>query len=140
MAEQDRQEQVISHRKEQSLTKITKAVFPDTTNHHDTLFGGTALQWMDEVSFIAATRFSRQRIVTVSSDKIDFQHPVPAGSIVELIAQVVEVGRTSLKVKVNMLVENLYCDGQEKAITGYFSFVAIDENKKPTPILPKSDH
>jgi acyl-CoA hydrolase len=133
-------EQVIKDRKQESLTRVTKAVFPETTNHHDTLFGGTALQWMDEVSFIAATRFSRQRIVTVSSDKIDFQHPVPAGSIVELIAQVVDVGRTSLKVEVNMLVESLYCDGQEKAITGYFSFVAIDENKKPTPILPKADH
>jgi len=133
-------DKVIEYRKEQSRTHITKAVFPDTTNHHDTLFGGTALQWMDEVSFIAATRFSRQRIVTVSSDKIDFKHPVPAGSIVELIAQVVEVGRTSLKVEVNMLLENLYQDGQENAITGYFTFVAIDENKKPTQILPKTDH
>lgn len=133
-------DKVIEYRKEQSRTHITKAVFPDTTNHHDTLFGGTALQWMDEVSFIAATRFSRQRIVTVSSDKIDFKHPVPAGSIVELIAQVIEVGRTSLKVEVNMLLENLYQDGQENAITGYFTFVAIDENKKPTQILPKTDH
>ena len=53
---------------------------------------------MDEVSFIAATRFSRQNIVTVSSDKIDFKHPVPAGSVVELIANVIEVGRTSIKV------------------------------------------
>lgn len=133
-------DKIIEYRKEQSKTHITKAVFPDTTNHHDTLFGGTALQWMDEVSFIAATRFSRQRIVTVSSDKIDFKHPVPAGSIVELIAQVVEVGRTSLKVEVNMLLEGLYQDGQENAITGYFTFVAIDENKKPTQILPKTDH
>jgi acyl-CoA hydrolase len=126
---------VIEKRKKLAQTRVTKAVFPDTTNHHDTLFGGTALQWMDEVSFIAATRFSRQAIVTVSSDKIDFKHPVPAGSVVELIADVVEVGRTSLKVKVDMFVEDLYKDGCEKAITGYFSFVAIDENKKPTPVI-----
>lgn len=128
-------EEMIQQRKLASKTSITKAVFPDTTNHHDTLFGGTALQWMDEVSFIAATRFSRKSIVTVSSDKIDFKHPVPAGTIVELIANVVAVGRTSLKVEVNMLVESMYADGQEVAITGYFTFVAIDENKKPTAIL-----
>ena len=133
--EKERSE-VIEQRKRASKTSITKAVFPETTNHHDTLFGGTALQWMDEVSFIAATRFSRQSIVTVSSDKIDFKHPVPAGTIVELIAKVVNVGRTSLKVEVNMLVESMYQDGQETAITGYFTFVAIDENKKPTAILP----
>jgi hypothetical protein len=29
-------------------TRIFKAVFPNTTNHYDTLFGGTALQMMDE--------------------------------------------------------------------------------------------
>ena len=67
-------DEIIAHRKTLAKTHVTKAVFPDTTNHHDTLFGGTALQWMDEVSFIAATRFSRQSIVTVSSDKIDFNH------------------------------------------------------------------
>lgn len=128
-------DEIIEQRKFASKTSITKAVFPETTNHHDTLFGGTALQWMDEVSFIAATRFSRKSIVTVSSDKIDFKHPVPAGTIVELIASIVEVGRTSIRVEVNMLVESMYQDGQEVAITGYFTFVAIDENKKPTAIL-----
>jgi len=131
-------EDVIEKRKALAQTRVTKAVFPDTTNHHDTLFGGTALQWMDEVSFIAATRFSRQKIVTVSTDKIDFNHPVPAGSVVELVANVVHVGRTSLKVQVDVYVEDLYKDGCEKAITGKFSFVAIDDDKKPTPVMPDS--
>lgn len=131
-------EDVIEKRKALAQTRVTKAVFPDTTNHHDTLFGGTALQWMDEVSFIAATRFSRQKIVTVSTDKIDFKHPVPAGSVVELVANVVHVGRTSLKVQVDVFVEDLYQDGCEKAITGKFSFVAIDDDKKPTPVMPDS--
>lgn len=129
-------EEIIANRKQLSQTRVTKAVFPDRTNHHDTLFGGTALLWMDEVSFIAATRFSRQNIVTVSSDKIDFKQPVPAGSVVELIADVIEVGRTSLKVRVDVYVEDLYKDGCIKAITGNFSFVAIDENRKPTSVLP----
>jgi acyl-CoA hydrolase len=44
---------------EASETRIFKAVFPNTTNHYDTLFGGTAMQLMDEVAFIAATRFAR---------------------------------------------------------------------------------
>ena len=129
-------EEIIAQRKRVSITTTSKAVFPQTTNHHDTLFGGTAMQWMDEIAFIAATRFSRQTIVTVSSDKIDFKHPVPAGTVVELTASVVEVGRTSLKVEVNMMVESMYLDDQKNAITGYFTFVAVDENKKPTSIIP----
>lgn len=126
-------------RKKASETRITKAVFPDTTNHHDTLFGGTALQWMDEASFISATRFARKPLVTVSSDRVDFENPVPAGSIVELIAEVTEVGRTSMKVQVQVWVESMYQDGRTMAISGVFKFVAIDENKRPTPILESID-
>ncbi len=129
-------EQEIQRRTELSETRVAKAIFPPTTNHHNTLFGGTALAWMDEVSFIAATRFCRLPLVTVSSDRIDFKHAIPAGSIVELVGRVIKVGNTSLKVEVNIYVESMYSDGREKAVSGVFSFVAIDEQKKPVPVLP----
>jgi acyl-CoA hydrolase len=128
-------EQEIQRRIELSETRVTKAVFPPTTNHHNTLFGGTALAWMDEVSFIAATRFCRLPLVTVSSDRIDFNHAIPAGSIVELIGRVIKVGNTSLKVEVEVFVESMSSDARERAITGVFSFVAIDEQNKPIPVL-----
>lgn len=125
----------IEERKEHSKTTIFKAVFPNTTNHYDTLFGGTAMQLMDETAFITATRFSRQRMVTVSSDKIDFKKPIPAGTIVELIGKVTYIGTTSLKVRVDIFVEEMYSLSREKAVSGEFTFVAIDEDKKPMPIL-----
>lgn len=115
-------------------TRIFKAVFPNTTNHYDTLFGGTAMQYMDEVAFITATRFSRQRMVTVSSDRIDFTKPIPAGTIVELVGTVIHLGRTSLKVKVDIFIEEMYSYSREKAVSGVFTFVAIDENKNPIPV------
>ncbi|WP_162052306.1 acyl-CoA thioesterase [Pontibacter pamirensis] len=118
-----------------SETRIFKAVFPNTTNHYDTLFGGAAMQLMEEVAFITATRFSRQRMVTVSSDKIDFNKPIPAGTIIELIGTVTKVGNTSIKVRVVIDIEQMYSDHRENAISGQFTFVAIDENKQPVPIL-----
>lgn len=90
---------------------------------------------MDEVAFMAATRFSRKRVVTVSSDRIDFNKPIPAGTIVELIARVVHVGNTSLKVLVEIFIEEMYSEHREKAITGTFTFVAIDEHKNPIKVL-----
>lgn len=117
-----------------SITRVFKAVFPNTTNHYDTLFGGTAMQYMDEVAFITATRFSRQRMVTVSSDKIDFKIPIPHGTIIELIGKVTYLGTTSLKVRVDIYIEKMYDNYREKAITGEFTFVAIDDNKKPVKI------
>ncbi|WP_118950900.1 acyl-CoA thioesterase [Taibaiella helva] len=117
-----------------SETRIFKAVFPNNTNHYDTLFGGTAMQLMDEVAFIAATRFTRKKVVTVSSDKIDFKMPIPGGTIIELIGRVTYIGTTSLKVKVDIYIEEMYSVMREKAITGTFTFVAIDENKRPVKI------
>src|SRR5699024_2428185 len=122
----------IESRIEASETTIFKAVFPNTTNHYDTLFGGTALQLIDEVAFIAATRFSRKRVVTVSTDKIDFNLPIPAGTIIQLTGKVIYVGNTSLKVKVEIYIEEMYSEGRTKAIEGVFAFVALDENRKPT--------
>ncbi|MCF2444547.1 acyl-CoA thioesterase [Dyadobacter sp. CY345] len=120
-----------------SETRVFKTVFPNNTNHYDTLFGGTALSMMDEVAFIAATRFTRLRCVTVSSDRIDFTHPIPAGTIIELVGTVAEIGNTSMKVRVDIFVEQMYEQGREKAVSGLFTFVALDENNKPTKVLSK---
>lgn len=120
---------------QKSETRIFKAVFPHTTNHYDTLFGGTAMQLMDEVAFITATRFCRQRMVTVSSDKIDFKKPIPSGTIIELVGRVAYLGNTSLKVRVDIFIEQMYSEHREKAVSGEFTFVAIDENKRPVKIL-----
>jgi acyl-CoA hydrolase len=116
-------------------TRIFKAVFPNTTNHYDTLFGGTAMHLMDEVAFITATRFTRKTMVTVSSDRIDFKKPIPAGTIIELVGKVEHIGNTSLKVLVEIYVEEMYSFEREKAITGTFTFVAIDKNKNPVKVM-----
>lgn len=90
--------------------------------------------WMDELAFITATRFSRQRMVTVSSDRVDFKKPVPAGTIAELIGRVTHVGTTSIIIKVEVYLEQMYSDEREKAMEGTFTMVAIDEHKKPVKI------
>lgn len=125
----------IDEKIKQSETRIFKAVFPNTTNHYDTLFGGTAMAMMDEIAFITATRFTRKICVTVSSDRIDFRKPIPAGTIVELIGRVSKIGNTSLEITVEIYIEQMYSYTREKAITGNFTFVALDENKRPTKVI-----
>jgi acyl-CoA hydrolase len=116
-------------------THIFRAVFPNTTNHYDTLFGGNAMQLMDEVAFITATRFSRKKVVTVSTSRIDFDKPIPSGSLIELIGKVSRVGKTSIDIKVTIYIEQMYSDHREEAIGGTFTLVAIDNNKNPISIL-----
>jgi acyl-CoA hydrolase len=125
----------IEERIKKAETRQFKAIFPNNVNHYDTLFGGTALSFMDEVAFITATRFSRQKMVTVSSDKIDFNKPIPAGTIIEIIGSILKVGNTSIKVKVEIFIEEMYSDKREKAIEGVFTLVAIGEDKTSVKII-----
>lgn len=90
---------------------------------------------MDEVAFITATRYSRLRMVTVSSDKIDFKKPIPHGTIIELVGHVTRVGNTSITVQVDIFIEQMYSDHRELAVSGNFALVAIDEDKQPVKIV-----
>ena len=89
---------------------------------------------MDEVGFITATRFSRQKVVTVSMDRIDFKKPIPAGTVVELIGRVSKVGNTSVAVKVEVWKEDMYAQHRELAVSGIVTFVSIGDNRRPTPL------
>jgi acyl-CoA hydrolase len=117
-----------------SKTQITKLVFPHDTNHIHTLYGGTALKWMDEVGFLTATRFARQTVVTVSMDRIDFKVPIPEGSVVVLEGKVIRIGRTSMTVRVDIYKEDRLEGGKELAISGELVFVSVDEQLKPVPL------
>ena len=121
-------------RKENSRTRITKLVFPQDTNPIGTLYGGTAMHWMDEVAFLTATRYARRQVVTVSMDRVDFKVPIPEGSIVELVGEVVSTGRSSMTVQVRILIEDPMAGTQELAIEGNLVMVAVDENMKPVAL------
>ncbi|MFW5815579.1 MAG: acyl-CoA thioesterase [Wenzhouxiangella sp.] len=125
---------VDSHRQQRSTTRITRLVFPQHTNPLGTLYGGCALQWMDEVAFFAATRYAHCQVVTVSMDRVDFKVPIPQGAIVELVAEVVRVGTSSMTLQVRMLIEDAAAGTSELAIEGSLVMVAVDEQMRPLAI------
>ena len=100
---------------------------PNHTNHHGTLFGGHALGLMDHAGWVAATRCARRTMVTVASDRVEFKVPVRAGQLVELVARVTRVGRTSVTVGVDMFAEDVATGDRRLATSGSFVFVAIDD-------------
>lgn len=124
----------IEERTKKSKTSLFKAVFPELTNHHNTMHGGKAMELMDEISFITATRFARKGFVTAGS-QVNYKKPLPAGSLIEVVGEVSEVGRTSLKVSVKIFVEEMYSDTRIEAVNAIFTLVAINENKEPISVL-----
>lgn len=117
-----------------SRTRVTKLVFPHDTNAIGTLYGGTAMHWMDEVASLTAMRYARRQVVTVSMDRVDFKVPIPTGSIVELVGEVTRVGRTSMTIGVNLYIEDPASGDQALAISGQLVFVAVDDKMRPTPV------
>ena len=120
--------------RDQSEVRMVELIFPHQTNHYGTLFGGHALGLMDKAAFLSATRHARRTMVTVASDRVEFKVPVRAGQMVELIARVERVGRTSITVAVEMFVEELLSRERRLATAGSFVFVAVDEQGRPIPL------
>ena len=114
-------------------------VFPDHTNHLGTLFGGQALAWMDKAAFIVASRYARRTVVTARSEEVNFRVPVRTGQLVELVASVVRVGRSSMTVEVEMTAEDPLSGDRRVCTTGRFVMIALDSDGSPTavPVLPK---
>jgi acyl-CoA hydrolase len=120
--------------------RMAEIVFPNHTNHMGTLFGGQALAWMDKAAFLAAARYSRHTVVTARSDQVDFKLPIRQGQMVETIGRIVEVGRSSMRVEVELIAEDL-ASGERKLCTrGHFVMIALGPDGKPTAVapLPKS--
>ncbi len=113
---------------------LTQIVFPFHVNHYGTLFGGYALQWMDQAAWLCATRFARKTMVTIASDRVEFKRSVPEGTIVMLRAKIVKIGNTSVTVEVEMQAERPLTAERFLATRGHFVMVALDETGKPTAV------
>lgn len=117
-----------------SETHFCKAVFPNSLNANETLFGGIAMQWMDEVAYITATRYTRKRMFTVQVNAIKFLKTVSEGMFVDVIGKIEKVGSVKLIVKVEIWAEEMFSNEKYKAIEGSFVFAILDSNNKPQRI------
>jgi len=118
----------------QSETRLFKAIFPNSLNANGTLFGGQALKWMDEVAYITATRFTRQRMFTVNTEKIRFLKAVNPNSIVEIIGQIVKISHVRIHVQVQIFSEEMYGTKRDKVIEGIFVLACLGVDMRPKRI------
>ena len=99
------------------------------------------MAWIDMIASMAAQRHCGKEVVTASIDSLLFKEPIRIGDHVVLKASVNYVGRTSMEVGVRVIREDPYKHKQVTATTSHLTFVALDENKRPTtvaPVLPET--
>ncbi|MFD1851941.1 acyl-CoA thioesterase [Oceanobacillus bengalensis] len=109
-------------------------VLPPDTNNHGTLFGGKLLSHIDVAASIAAIKHARKLVVTASTDSVDFLAPVTVGQTIHIEAYVTWTRNTSMEVFVKVLTENLMTAETTICSTAFLTFVAIDENGKPSQV------
>jgi acyl-CoA hydrolase len=119
-----------------SRVTLTKIVMPGQANSRGLLFGGVLLAMMDEAAAIVALRHARTTVVTAHVASVDFEAPIHQGEAAEVTATVVGVGRTSMRVSVRAVGENLLTGARRPCTSAEFVMVALDAEENPTPVPP----
>lgn len=115
------------------LTVRTMAM-PKDTNPIGDIFGGYLLSQMDIAGGIYTQKIAQGRTVTIAVDSMTFHKPLNVGDILCCYCDTIKIGRTSIAVKVEAWTIRQFQSEREKITEGVFTYVAIDENRKPRPV------
>jgi acyl-CoA thioesterase YciA len=113
---------------------IRTIAMPADTNPAGDIFGGWLMAQMDLAAGNVAARRARGRCATVAVDKIVFHSPVHVGDEVTVWADLLKVGRTSMQLKVAAWRRQRDGDAMVQVTEAVFTFVAIDEDRRPRPV------
>jgi acyl-CoA thioesterase YciA len=107
---------------------------PKDTNANGDIFGGWLLSQMDIAGSIAASRVAGGRVATVAIAGMAFLTPVHVGAVVSCYTDILEIGRSSIRMVVEVWINSPH-DGEPIKVTeGEFVFVAIDANGRTRSI------
>lgn len=113
---------------------IQTIAMPKDTNRDGDIFGGWLVSQMDLGSAILAGKIAQGRVVTVAIDGMAFLNPVRVGDTVACYAWLEKIGRTSMKICVDVWVTRYRTGDSVKVTSGVFTYVALGPDGKPTPV------
>lgn len=117
-----------------SLVVMNELVLPNDTNLLNNLMGGRLMHWMDICAATSAQKHARAVGVTAAVNNVSFNHPIPLGNLVTLQARVIRAFNTSMEVHIMVWTENLIKNERILCNEAFFTFVALNQDKKPIPI------
>jgi len=117
-----------------SIVIKSELVLPNDTNTLNNLMGGRLMYLMDVVGAICALRHCNNGVVTASVDNVSFKEPIALGNIVTLQAKVTRAFNTSMEVHIEVWAEDVLSMKKLKSNEAFFTFVALNQDKKPLPI------
>jgi acyl-CoA thioesterase YciA len=113
---------------------IRTIAMPADTNPSGDIFGGWIMSQMDLGSGIIASQTARSRVVTVAVDGMSFLEPVRVGDTIACYARVEKIGRTSMKIPVEVWAQRYRRQERLLVTRAVFTYVAVDETGSPIPV------
>ena len=107
---------------------------PTDINANGHIFGGWVLSQMDKAAGIIARHHSGGPVATIAIDRMEFIQPIHLRDLISVYANVDSVGRTSMKVRIEVMAWRDNGAVRVKVTEGLFTFVAIDEQARPRPV------
>jgi acyl-CoA thioesterase YciA len=107
---------------------------PSDINANGHIFGGWVLSQMDIAAGIVASRRADGPVATVAIDGMEFLAPIHIRDLISVYAKVEHVGRTSMKIKIEVVATRDRGATEVRVTEGLFTFVAIDEQARPRPV------
>ncbi len=114
---------------------VRLVAMPSDTNANGDIFGGWVLSQMDQAGGIAAVEAAEGRVVTVAIEAMHFIRPVKVGDVLCVYTSIGHIGRTSLKVNIEAWARRFRGQHREKVTDATFTFVAIDDQGRPRPVV-----
>ena len=105
-------------------------------NGQGNVHGGVIMRMVDESAAIVAMKHSQRPVVTARVERFDFLAPAFIGDVVSVHCEMHYVGRTSMEVGVEVTAEDLFAREVRKIASSYVIYVALDEQRQPTPVPP----
>jgi len=109
---------------------------PADINANGHIFGGWVLSQMDIAAGIVARHRSGGAVATVAIERMEFHAPIHMRDVISVYADVESVGRTSMKVRIEVMAWRDRGQIRVKVTEGLFTFVAIDQEARPRPVGP----
>lgn len=110
---------------------------PRDTNGFGDIHGGWLVAQMDLAGTAMASRLAGGRVATVSIDRMAFMTPVAVGAQLSFYSQTLQIGRSSVRILVEVWSDDPHTQEWRKVTEAVFVFVAIDDHRRTRVIASR---
>lgn len=113
---------------------LSSFALPRDANGDNRVYAGWISSQMDLAAAAAAERYTQSSVVTVAISSMSFVSPVKLGSQIGFYTKVLDVGRTSVKIQVDVWAHKYNESQSHKVTEAEFILVAVDDKGRTQAI------